>query len=353
MPTTDLTKGIWAFPNDDVINMRAHRTVARGRSDPELETVEEESPQSKLSRGVRYSKLSTEESSSAWVLKVVLLLAASIVMLTIAVLGVLMYIMPWVFHPCEYHVERVNPVSAHVIRTIAFGSCVNSKYQVPIFDEIDADVMVFLGDSVYADTDSPESMQRSYNKLSCKPEFQSLVERTRYVLAIWDDHDYGDNDIGSENPIKREAMSIFSNFWNINADRRRINGVYGVYKFKAAKINVTIILPDLRFFRDHLQICDPKPYHDNNNEYCPTNGTMIGASQWRWLEGTIKEAQKPNSLTILASSTQFGHSPNGYESWNNFPRDRERLRKLLDPSISIVISGDVHWGEISIQVSRG
>jgi len=255
--------------------------------------------------------------------------------------------MPWLFQECPYELKRVYSETFADIHTIAFGSCVRSHKSLSIFDDIHADVVVFLGDNVYADTKDPNTMRVAYNRLSCRPEFQDLVRRTPYVLAIWDDHDYGDNDLGAENPIKPISQSLFSRFWNLTPSRKRKEGIYGNYRFRGSNGNVSIIMPDLRYFRDPLKECNPKQFIQSTALYCPTNGSMLGAAQWRWLENTIRASQLRDNLTIIASSLQFGHTPNGYESWNNFPRDRERLKGLLDPSKSLVISGDVHWAEIS------
>ena len=111
---------------------------------------------------------------------------------------------------------------------------------------------------------------------------------------------------------------------------------------------VSIIMPDLRFFREPLQFCEHGEYAPREKCYCPTNRSLLGDVQWAWLEDAVNRSQRSDALTIIASSTQFGHAANGYESWTNFPRDRARLRALLDPRKSLVISGDVHWGEISV-----
>jgi alkaline phosphatase D len=62
---------------------------------------------------------------------------------------------------------------------------------------------------------------------------------------------------------------------------------------------------------------------------------------------------------VIGSSTQFGISFNGYESWANFPHEQRRFLELLAedaesrqlrgeaPIPTSFISGDVHYGEIS------
>jgi alkaline phosphatase D len=268
------------------------------------------------------------------------------------VLLVLYALAPWIFAPCSYNLRSVKANTDASISTIAFGSCASGNSDLAIFNEIDADALVFLGDNVYGGTTFPLVFRIVYNRLSCKPSFQDLVDRTKYVMAIWDDHDFGDNNMGADNPIKYETQSMFLDFWRIPlaSERRRQNGIYGSYRFRMpdATGSVSIIMPDLRFFREPLKTCENGEYYPREGCYCPANRSMLGEAQWTWLEDTVRESQRRDALTVIASSTQFGHSANGYESWTNFPVERARLQGLLDPRKSVVISGDVHWGEISV-----
>jgi hypothetical protein len=114
-----------------------------------------------------------------------------------------------------------------LIERVAFGSCLDEEKTPPPWDDIRArrpDVFMMLGDNVYADTEAGvyvgpnvEVMQRSYAALAAQPSFQALRAETP-TLAVWDDHDYGINDGGVENPIKHEAKEIFSKFFDIPAD---------------------------------------------------------------------------------------------------------------------------------------
>ena len=60
--------------------------------------------------------------------------------------------------------------------------------------------------------------------------------------------------------------------------------------------------------------------------------------------------KKPAEIRIIASSTQFGISFNGYEAWANFPHEQEKMLQLIQKTKAngvLFISGDVHYAEIS------
>ena len=65
-----------------------------------------------------------------------------------------------------------------------------------------------------------------------------------------------------------------------------------------------------------------------------------------------RQLRAPADLRVIATSIQFGHSYNGWESWTLFPRERERMIELIRSTQAdgvVFLSGDVHWGEISRQ----
>jgi alkaline phosphatase D len=289
----------------------------------------------------------------------ILLLTTVGIMIPMTLIG-----FPWLLGPCPYDLLPVEDTTYDFVpRKIAFGSCLSNKVPPNLLDKIQADVFVFLGDNVYADCEikSEGHLKRLFNwllnkhpyeivaykqffyKLSCKPQFQRLVKRTKYIISTWDDHDYGKNDAGAEFSMKYTAQETFLDFWRIptSSERHRKDGIYGAYRFSKDNTSILIVVPDLRFFRDPIAQCT-----QSSNYYCASNGTMLGAKQWKWLENTLTNDN--SDLIIIASSTQFVSEEYGYESWGNFPNEKRRLTNMLNPNKTIIISGDLHWGEISM-----
>jgi alkaline phosphatase D len=55
-------------------------------------------------------------------------------------------------------------------------------------------------------------------------------------------------------------------------------------------------------------------------------------------------------LRVIVSSIQLAAEGTGWESWANFPHDRERLAKLLHSTRAegvVAISGDMHYADLS------
>ena len=185
-------------------------------------------------------------------------------------------------------------------------------------------------------------------KFNSIEEFQKLRSTSR-LLAVWDDHDYGENDAGLEYPHKAESQQIFLDFLYEPRDsvRRKSPGIYDSIILGPDGKRVQFILLDTRYFRTPLKRAAKEksgngPYVPNDSE----KAELLGREQWNWLEKTLKIHA---DLRIIASSIQVLSANHGWETWGNFPNDRARLLNLLMNSkgASIIISGDRHSAEIS------
>lgn len=236
---------------------------------------------------------------------------------------------------------------------IAFGSCAHQDKDQPLLSLIakqQPNLFIYLGDNIYGDTRDMNVLKSKYAKLASKAEFQGLINSTK-ILSVWDDHDFGENDKGRHYPFKKESKEIFMDFWKIapDSDRRKHDGIYGVEYVQMGSKKLQIILLDTRTFRDDLTHNKPKnPAY--KNDYIPNqskDSTLLGADQWKWLENELMQAA---DVRIIASSLQFGHEYNGYESWTNLPQEQAKFIDLISFTKAngvVFISGDVHWGEIS------
>ena len=243
--------------------------------------------------------------------------------------------------------------AAEPITKIAFGSCLRQNQPQPIWNAINnlkPDLFVFVGDNIYADTTNPAIMQRKYQQLANQLGYQELKRNTP-VYAVWDDHDYGQNDAGKENPIKQQAEEIFLDFFDIpkNAANRNRTGIYDVHWFGPIDRRVQLILLDTRYFRGplikgELNTTCPKL---NYAQQMDPQISILGKQQWHWLE---KQLQQPATLRIIVSSIQVIPEQHCWEKWSNFPHEREKLFDLIATTKAngvVFISGDRHLAEIS------
>lgn len=255
-----------------------------------------------------------------------------------------------------------------LLKRIAFGSCAKQDKDQPIWDAIlDAkpDLFIFLGDNIYADTRDPEVMRAKYAILAEKPGFKKL-KKTTPILAIWDDHDYGENDAGADYPMKEESRRQFCDFWGESAasPRRTRDGVYASYLFGPRERRAQIILPDLRWNRTPIRSLDlaGAKYEDwakgieTRGEEVPgpydripgTEATMLGETQWRWLG---EQLAVPADVRIFGSSLQVIADFPGWEGWTVYANDHQRLFETIRRRRAdglFCISGDTHYGEISM-----
>jgi alkaline phosphatase D len=241
---------------------------------------------------------------------------------------------------------------------IAFGSCGHQDKSLSILENaalLKPDYFIFLGDNVYLDTRDTSVMRKEYDKLNANLSYKKLKAATK-IIATWDDHDYGDDDAGKYYPMKKESKTIFLDFFEEpkNSERYKHDGIYTSYLIRKKCKRVQIILLDTRTFRSNLTRFEEGMRKDSIFNYdlqyiqqSNSDSTILGNEQWVWLES---ELQKKADVRIICSSTQFGISYNGYESWANFPKEQEKILSLLQKTKAngvFFISGDVHYAELS------
>jgi len=254
-----------------------------------------------------------------------------------------------------------NPEIEHqnkLISRIAFGSCGDQDIPQPVLDLAAAqhpDLFIWLGDNIYGDSEILDTLDAKYQRLAAKQEFKNLSHACP-MIATWDDHDYGANDAGRHYPLKQQSKELFLKFWNIPVEdiRHSREGIYTSYYYQDPKHILQVIVLDMRTFRDDLRFYKGEPVDTSRYfyslDYLPyetTDSTLLGETQWDWLE---KQLSIPADLRIIASSSQFGITFNGYEAWANFPHEQKRFLDLIKKTRAngvVFISGDVHYAEIS------
>ena len=232
-----------------------------------------------------------------------------------------------------------NIVKAESIK-FGIGSCLDQDYPQPIWQSIqkeDLNYFIFLGDNVYGDVPSGSlrKMKRAYKKQKLiLPNFLSDIN----ILSIWDDHDYGINDGGSNYRNKIRSQKMFLDFWDVPKEdiRRKQEGIY----FSEDKIffnkKFKFIFLDTRYFRSELK--GFKGRYIKNKE---PNATILGTNQWKWLENELNDNF---DFLIIFSSIQIIPKDHGFEKWDNFPNERDKILNMIKKykGRTILFSGDRH-----------
>lgn len=243
-----------------------------------------------------------------------------------------------------------------VLSRIAFGACAKQDQPQPIWDaivETQPQQFIFLGDNIYGDTEDMTLLKSKWDLLAGQPGYRKLAAICP-VTGTWDDHDYGKDDAGVEYPKKVESQKLFLDFLKVPATdpRRHREGVYGSQVTGPVGQRVQIILLDTRYFRSPLIKGYEKgePGEGRRGIYAPDTdpkSTVLGSAQWTWLR---EQLLIPAEVRVIASSIQVVPSENGWETWGNFPRERDRLFQLIretQASGVVLLSGDRHLAEIS------
>ena len=229
---------------------------------------------------------------------------------------------------------------ADVVYKLGIGSCLDQDYPTPAWASLEKESLnsfFFLGDNIYGDVPSGrlENVKLSYEKLN---DQMPLWLKNTEKLVIWDDHDYGLNDAGANYIYKAESQQIYNDAWNIdqNDPRRTREGIYFSELKNIAGKKLLIVGLDTRYFRSNL-IKIGNAYKPHKN----TNTTVLGSSQWQWLE---QELSRDHDILILASSIQVLATEHRFEKWSNIPHERDKLLALLNKLTSnvLIISGDRH-----------
>lgn len=212
---------------------------------------------------------------------------------------------------------------------------------------VNPDLWIWLGDNIYADTEDMARMREMYDHQKSHPDYQRL-QKSADVIGIWDDHDYGVNDGGSEYPMKDQSKEELFRFLDVDETHPawKRKGAYQSYSYKSANATIKIILLDARYFRDSLKWNNPGT--PEKEALINGDGDILGDDQWSWLANQLGEEEI--DLFILCSGIQVIAEEHRWEKWGNFPKARKKLFKVIKENAKaplVILSGDRHLSEVS------
>ena len=235
---------------------------------------------------------------------------------------------------------------------IALGSCAHQSrsqaFWAPILSH-KPDYFIFGGDNMYSDTYNMDLQRKKYQQLADQEGFQQLKKQS-IIMATWDDHDYGLNDSGLEFREKAGSQKNFLDFWGVPArsPRREQEGIYDATVVDVEGRRLQFIILDTRYHRSELvKKAERKQGEGRYTQNSSPNATILGEAQWAWLE---KQLEMKADIRFIVSSIQVVPQDHLWESWFNFPRERNRLFRLIRSTGAegvIFLTGDRHMAELS------
>eukprot|EP00917_Polyrhabdina_sp_WS-2016_P019057 GHVP01040943.1.p1 GENE.GHVP01040943.1~~GHVP01040943.1.p1 ORF type:complete len:475 (-),score=89.42 GHVP01040943.1:40-1464(-) len=254
---------------------------------------------------------------------------------------------------------------------IAFGSCAKQYLpQAQIWESIsdlEPDAFIWIGDAGYPNCTSSECVAEAFDKLKENEAYTMFRESPsiRLIDGVWDDHDFGLNDGGSDYEFKAQNQQLFLNFLDYEEDSplRSQQGLYHSIIFGESPNDVHLILLDTRYFKETSGRVLPSqiPWLPLGSHLASIarwlsgvfgigfdyKGDLLGETQWLWLENTLKESDA--SLVIIASSIQILSNNPIFESWGHYPYSRQMLFEMIanaNPKALVFLSGDVHFAQV-------
>jgi alkaline phosphatase D len=161
-------------------------------------------------------------------------------------------------------------------------------------------------------------------------------------FAIWDDHDYGPNDIGKNYILKETSRDIWKKYWCNPSYGENGQGTYTMTSWGDADIFLT----DDRWWRSNDKMKDSLYGFPNNEKQ------MLGEQQMEWLKNSLLYSNATFKIIVMGSQALNPVSP--WDKWSKFPAEYEEMMNFLkEYKINgvLFLSGDRHHSEI-IKVDR-
>lgn len=225
------------------------------------------------------------------------------------------------------------------------ASCMSDAYSYignvawPSILKNDPQFYLLIGDQVYVDiyamrylnipADERQIWQRYISARNSLALYRQ--QKLKPVYAIWDDHDYGQNNGDKNYQFKTEAKKIMRTFFPL-ANYENIKTGPGVsFNLTLGKQNFYFL--DNRTFRDTNEIKE---------------GEHFGQEQTQWFFSELKKSNQQNGHWIITGDQFFG----GYHQFESFEGNHpEKFNQFLEKIKSsdkkvIFVSGDRHLAEL-------
>jgi len=203
---------------------------------------------------------------------------------------------------------------------------------------------LWLGDSWYTrevDYSSAWGLNYRVSRDRSLPVLQAFMA-SMPQYAIWDDHDYGPNDIGKHFIFKETSRKVFSEYTCNPSYGMQGEGIYTQFSYS----DVDFFLTDDRYFRSEPGLPDSVNGQPNPDK------TFFGKAQLDWLKNALLYSRA--TFKIIATGSQALNPYSDFDCLREYKREYQELMDFLaEQKISGVLffTGDRHHSEI-IRVER-
>ena len=204
--------------------------------------------------------------------------------------------------------------------------------------------MLWLGDNWYTRDVDYFDEWGLWNRASHDrsiPVLQKFLKTTSH-FAIWDDHDFGPNDMGKNYILKNTSRDVFKNYWVNTTYGFNGQGIYSMMSYS----DVDVFMMDDRWWRSADNMADSvngKPNPDKK---------MWGKEQMEWLKNSLLYSKA--SFKIIATGSQVLNPVSPFDKLANCPVEYNELMDFLYANKIngvLFLSGDRHHTEV-IKVNR-
>jgi alkaline phosphatase D len=155
--------------------------------------------------------------------------------------------------------------------------------------------------------------------------------------SIWDDHDYGPNDMGKNYILKDVTRKVFMNYSCNPSYGYNGEGIYSVIGYS----DVDIFLTDDRYWRSEAELKDSLDGKPN------TDKTYFGKQQLDWLKNSLLFSKA--TFKVIATGSQILNPYSDYDCMRMYTAEYKELMDFLAAyKIKGVLffSGDRHHSEV-------
>ncbi len=196
----------------------------------------------------------------------------------------------------------------------------------------DLDAFIWLGDNIYVDRQPAPIVSSVYRKARREKYLVPVLLSTPHY-AIWDDHEFGDNNEDRDLKTKDTFLELFKDWWANESYGEPDNP--GVYS-KVAMGPLDMFLLDCR-------------YHRAPNDDPPgPEKTMLGKRQLQWLKDGL--VQSTAEVKMLACGSAWNDNTYFDDNWASHKHERDHLFDFIQQKNIkgvVLLSGDTHVGELN------